>query len=74
MYFVQDGTVSIQLTKENGENVQISVLEKGSYFGELALVTHRPRAATAVALDQVRVACKLVVVVRLLIGILAKKQ
>lgn len=58
MYFVQTGTVSIQLNQETGENVEISVLEKGAYFGELALVTHRPRAATAVALTDVRVACK----------------
>lgn len=58
MYFVESGTVSIQLDQENGENVEISVLETGAYFGELALVTHRPRAATAVALSEVRVACK----------------
>lgn len=57
MYFIEDGTVSIRLEQEDGE-VEISVLSKGQYFGELALVTHRPRAASAYAMDQVKVACK----------------
>ncbi|XP_037918188.1 cAMP-dependent protein kinase type II regulatory subunit isoform X2 [Hermetia illucens] len=55
MYFIEDGTVSIRLEQEDGE-VEISVLSKGQYFGELALVTHRPRAASAYAMDQVKVA------------------
>lgn len=58
MYFIEDGNVSIRIEQENGE-VEISVLGKGQYFGELALVTHRPRAASAYAAsDNVKVACK----------------
>lgn len=58
MYFIEDGTVSIRIEQESGE-VEISVLGKGQYFGELALVTHRPRAASAYAsTDNVKVACK----------------
>lgn len=58
MYFIEDGSVSIRIEQENGE-VEISVLGKGQYFGELALVTHRPRAASAYAAsDNVKVACK----------------
>lgn len=45
MYFIEDGSVSIRIEQEAGE-VEISVLGKGQYFGELALVTHRPRAAS----------------------------
>lgn len=57
MYFIEDGTVSIRIEQDLGE-VEISRLVKGSYFGELALVTHRPRAASAYAEDNVKVACK----------------
>lgn len=58
MYFIEDGSVSIRIEQENGE-VEISVLGKGQYFGELALVTHRARAASAYAASEnVKVACK----------------
>lgn len=57
MYFIEDGTVSIRIEQDAGE-VEISVLAKGQYFGELALVTHRPRAASAYAANDVKVACK----------------
>jgi len=57
MYFIEEGNVSIRITQDGGE-VEISNLKKGQYFGELALVTHRPRAASAYAADNVKVACK----------------
>lgn len=57
MYFIEEGKVSIRIQQDAGE-VEISNLEKGQYFGELALVTHRPRAASAYAVDNVKVACK----------------
>lgn len=57
MYFVEEGNISIRIEQEGGE-VEISVLGKGQYFGELALVTHRPRAASAYASDNIKVACK----------------
>lgn len=57
MYFIEEGNVSIRLEQEGGE-VEISVLSKGAYFGELALVTHRPRAASAYASENIKVACK----------------
>lgn len=57
MYFVEEGTVSIRIEQDNGE-VEISQLVKGQYFGELALVTHRPRAASAYAADGLKLACK----------------
>lgn len=57
MYFIEEGNVSIRLEQEGGE-VEISVLGKGAYFGELALVTHRPRAASAYASENIKVACK----------------
>lgn len=57
MYFIEEGTVSIKILQDRGET-EISKLEKGQYFGELALVTHRPRAASAYAQNNVKVACK----------------
>lgn len=57
MYVIEEGTVSIKIQQDHGET-EISKLEKGQYFGELALVTHRPRAASAYAQNQVKVACK----------------
>ena len=40
---------------------QITTIQKGGYFGELALVTHKPRAATARAVGNVRVACEWII-------------
>lgn len=57
MYFIEEGTVSIKIQQDRGET-EISKLEKGQYFGELALVTHRPRAASAYAQNNVKVACE----------------
>lgn len=58
MYFIEEGTVSIKMLQDGGEK-EISKLEKGQYFGELALVTHKPRAASAYAQHgNVKVACK----------------
>jgi len=34
-------------------------VQKGGYFGELALVTHKPRAASVYAVGKVKLACKL---------------
>lgn len=59
MYFVEAGTVRITVTGENGVEVEVNQVTKGSYFGELALVTHRPRAASAYCVGPVRLACKL---------------
>ena len=39
-------------------NFQVTTIKNGGYFGELALVTHKPRAATVTANGDIRVACK----------------
>lgn len=58
MYFIEEGTVSVRMDQEDTE-IEISKLGKGQYFGELALVTHRPRAASVYATEgSVRLACK----------------
>uniref|UniRef100_T1IS03 cAMP-dependent protein kinase type II regulatory subunit n=1 Tax=Strigamia maritima TaxID=126957 RepID=T1IS03_STRMM len=56
MYFVEDGTVQISMIGEDGTERELSRVTKGGYFGELALVTHKPRAASAMAVGKVRLA------------------
>ncbi|XP_065168172.1 cAMP-dependent protein kinase type II regulatory subunit [Atheta coriaria] len=56
MYFVESGTISIKVMDDSGQEVEINTVGKGGYFGELALVTHRPRAASAYAAEEVKVA------------------
>ncbi|UYV74196.1 PRKAR2B [Cordylochernes scorpioides] len=68
MYFVEEGTVRVTMHSETDSNeVEMSRLTKGEYFGarstkfklgvtELALVTHRPRAASVYAVDHVKLA------------------
>jgi len=55
MYFVESGRVHV-IVSQNGEEKLVTEIEKGGYFGELALVTHKPRAATICAKDSVSVA------------------
>lgn len=56
MYFIEKGIVRITMMDENGKECEIQQLEKGQYFGELALVTNKPRAANAIAVNDVQVA------------------
>ncbi|EFX74447.1 hypothetical protein DAPPUDRAFT_108952 [Daphnia pulex] len=56
MYFVETGTVRIAVAGENEIEVEVSRVTKGGYVGELALVTHRPRAASAYCVGPVRLA------------------
>lgn len=37
--------------------LQVNQIEKGGYFGELALVTHKGRAASVFAVGKVKLAC-----------------
>ncbi|XP_076469393.1 cAMP-dependent protein kinase type II-beta regulatory subunit-like isoform X2 [Babylonia areolata] len=59
MYFVESGQVRIAMVNKNDPSAgekDLTVVEKGGYFGELALVTHQPRAASAYAQGTVRCA------------------
>ena len=51
MYFVESGRVRI-VREQDGQTKEIKVCESGDYFGELALLTKKPRAATAYASGQ----------------------
>ncbi|GIY11183.1 hypothetical protein CDAR_618831 [Caerostris darwini] len=60
MYFIEDGNVKITMIKETEDNkeveMEVTTLTKGQYFGELALVTQKPRAASAYAVGNVKLA------------------
>lgn len=60
-YIIESGEVSILIkskTKTNkdggSQEVEIAHCHKGQYFGELALVTNKPRAASAYAVGEVK--------------------
>jgi len=54
MYIIERGTVSIY--KETlGTKEELARLNRGAFFGELALLDDSPRSASAVALEETRV-------------------
>uniref|UniRef100_A0A8D0KFE5 cAMP-dependent protein kinase type II-alpha regulatory subunit n=1 Tax=Salvator merianae TaxID=96440 RepID=A0A8D0KFE5_SALMN len=59
-YIVQSGEVKILIKsktvtgKDANQEVEIARCHKGQYFGELALVTNKPRAASAYAVGEVK--------------------
>ena len=48
-YLIYGGSVRI-VRKQNNKDYQLAILVKNDYFGEMALVEHRSRSATATAL------------------------
>lgn len=46
-YFLKQGKVEIYKTTENGEELQMAIIEPGSIFGEMSMITGQPRAASA---------------------------
>jgi len=57
MYFVEDGEVRIAIRQKKADpEVEIARCQKGQYFGELALVTHKPRAASAYSVGTTKLA------------------
>ncbi|XP_043263392.1 cAMP-dependent protein kinase type II regulatory subunit isoform X1 [Colletes gigas] len=56
MYFVEDGVVRITILGDHGREIEINRVPAGGYLGELALVTHKPRAASAYAVGDVKLA------------------
>ncbi|XP_018431633.1 PREDICTED: cAMP-dependent protein kinase type II-alpha regulatory subunit isoform X3 [Nanorana parkeri] len=59
-YIVESGEVKIMMKsktktgQEGNQEVELTRCKRGQYFGELALVTNKPRAASAYAVDNVK--------------------
>ncbi|KAK3740595.1 hypothetical protein QZH41_009710 [Actinostola sp. cb2023] len=55
MYFVEAGLISIRIHNQGDPTTEVEVTQvaQGGYFGELALLTHKPRAASAYAAGDV---------------------
>jgi CRP/FNR family transcriptional regulator len=51
MYVVYSGKVQISKKDPAGHDAQLSILESGEIFGEMALIDASPRSATATAIE-----------------------
>lgn len=50
MYIIVEGLIGIRIHKESGKTVEVARLGTGNIVGEMALLSHRPRNATAVSI------------------------
>lgn len=53
LYLVESGNVDLFRTDEQGTVRKLATVGQGGYFGELALLSDKPRAATALAIGEV---------------------
>lgn len=51
MYVIVKGRVKIFLKNEKGEEIPLTELGKGDFFGETAVIDRRPRSASAMAVE-----------------------
>ena len=55
MFIVEDGAMEIcVLSGQDREEIRVSTIDKGGFFGELALISGLPRTATAKAIEDCR--------------------
>lgn len=52
LFLIASGTVRVSTRGEQDEDVPLAVLGPGDFFGEVSLLTGRPRTATVVALTE----------------------
>ncbi|MBS4034939.1 MAG: cyclic nucleotide-binding domain-containing protein [Ignavibacterium sp.] len=56
LYIIREGEVQIERETDAGEKITLATFSKGDFFGELALVDGEKRSASAVAVNECRVA------------------
>lgn len=52
LYFVLSGTIKIHVEQANGEDVFIDISATGDTIGEMSMVDHATRSATATAMEE----------------------
>jgi CRP-like cAMP-binding protein len=55
MYILQEGSVDLKKRVEKGEVVLKTMTKPSEFFGEMALIDHRPRSASAIAASNTKV-------------------
>jgi CRP-like cAMP-binding protein len=53
LFLILDGKVAVEVVRESS-TMRLAVLERGAFFGEMALLDETPRSATARALERTR--------------------
>ncbi|MFH0702344.1 MAG: Crp/Fnr family transcriptional regulator [bacterium] len=53
-YIIRQGKVKISLAANNLQDVTVSLLEEGDFFGEMSILDESPRAADVIALSDVK--------------------
>ena len=56
MYLIERGRVSIYIVDEDGAEVTLAELARGDFFGEMAIIEGKPRAANARVVEDARLA------------------
>jgi CRP-like cAMP-binding protein len=52
LYIIRKGQVAIRLSSDDGKEVILTLLDRGDFFGELALLDGEPRSTDAVAREE----------------------
>ncbi|MCS7181985.1 MAG: cyclic nucleotide-binding domain-containing protein [Thermoanaerobaculum sp.] len=55
LFLIVDGSVVVEGTDPRGQKVRLATLKQGDFFGEVAVLTGKPRTATVIAQDAVTV-------------------
>ena len=56
VFLVGSGSVEVVLEGENGHDTPVAILRRGDFFGEMALLEKKPRAATVRAKEKLHFA------------------
>ncbi len=56
LYIILEGSVKISSYTAEGREIVLSLLNKGSFFGEMSLLDKRPRSATVTTMEDARFA------------------
>jgi len=54
MYVIVEGSVKVCTYTYESEEIELARLERGDFFGEIALLDESPRSATALAMERTR--------------------